>query len=1078
MRIVIDFQSRQSTGSRNRGIGRYSTDLLKAMANQSGNRELWLALNGNFSEPITRIKKDFSDYVPADRIFVYEVPDSCGMQEPYNDWRRQASERIREHAIGSIKPDVLHVSSLFEGLGDDAVTSVRTLESTTTAVTLYDLIPLIKAETYLQNAAVKAWYYAKLDSLKKADLLLAISESSRQEALDMLGLSTDKVVTVSTAVPRHFKPVQLSSSEAQALQARHGLKRPFVMYTGGIDHRKNIEGLIEAYGKLPPDVRSRYQLAIVCSITPYNRNRLLALASRYQLTSDDVILTGFVSEEDLVGLYNLCTLFVFPSLHEGFGLPALEAMSCGAVVIGSNTSSIPEVIGRDDALFDPTRTELITQAIYKGLMDSSFRESLREFAPQQVAKFSWESSAKKTLDAFDQLYEQRQSALELQVQVPRSYKPGLSKPRLAFVSPLPPEKSGIAEYSAELLPFLSKHYDITVIVNNMEGSLAVEKNIAVQSVDWFLAHAEAFERRIYQFGNSSLHHHMFDLLDRYPGLVVLHDFYLSGALIWMDTFVGPPGILAIELYCSHGYTALLAMFKEGIDKAVTRFPSNQSVISNATKMIVHSQHSKAIANKWYGEGASNSWCIIPQLHTSSPSLSPDISKQQARAELGLGADDFVVCSFGIVAPTKLNSRLVDAWMASELSDNKRCHLIFVGENHKSEYGQKLNEVIDRPKLSTRIEITGFISTASYRQYLAAADVAVQLRTLSRGETSRAVLEALTYKLPLIINSHGSMAEYPDDVLTKLPDDFSDYQLAEAMEALYEDAELRQALGQAGYQYVSEHHAPDKVALRYRDVIEECITDSPHTRYQRLLDSFKEIESTEPYRESDLVAVAEAIARNTQKFGKPQLLVDISSWKQDRLDKQNQQILKASIVDLLKQPTEELLESYRVEPIYFDGKIYRYARRSTLQLLNLNLVNGLVDDPVDIGKKDLFLGVDTETVVSSESLYHVMKWHQAGVKLYLTVFNDISKQLYQGQETQGQKTTTETEALVQVLFSTSSRILCFSSEIADSIAKSIETYERESIESTNNLPDICCLSYSENTYAKASLPIADFLSGAR
>src|SRR3569832_1507722 len=99
-------------------------------------------------------------------------------------------------------------------------------------------------------------------------------------------------------------------------------------------------------------MRRSHQLAVVCSIQPHDRVRLENLARNARLDAGDLVLTGFVPEQYLEDLYRLCKLFVFPSLHVGFGLPALEAMSCGAAAIGANNSSIPEVIGRDDALFD------------------------------------------------------------------------------------------------------------------------------------------------------------------------------------------------------------------------------------------------------------------------------------------------------------------------------------------------------------------------------------------------------------------------------------------------------------------------------------------------------------------------------------------------------------------------------------------------------------------------------------------------------------------------------------------------------------------------------------------------------
>ena len=1003
MRIVIDLQGCQSEGSRSRGIGRYSMALAKAMAELASQHELWLALNGNFPDTVASIRREFDTYIPSKQVFVYNLPSSAGEMNINSTWRIHAAERIREYAIDRLKPDVLHISSLFEGLGDSAVASANVLDlALPTAVTLYDLIPLIRAETYLENKIVRTWYYRKIESLRKAKLLLAISENSRQEALTTLGLSEDRVVTISTAVDENFHPVHLSNERTQSLCASYGLNRPFVMYTGGIDSRKNIEGLIEAYANLSSELRHGYQLAIVCSVKSHDRNRLMAIASRYQLDKDEVVLTGFVPEADLVALYNLCELFVFPSLHEGFGLPALEAMSCGAAVIGSNTRSIPEVIGRSDALFDPTRIESITSALYKGLTNSDFRQSLRDSAPQQASKFSWKSSASKALSAFEQLHEQEQSH-RLQVTVSEP------KPKLAFVSPLPPQQSGIADYSAELLPVLAQHYDITVIVNQPRvDDVWINKNLAIQSIDWFKARAGEFERRLYQVGNSHFHQHMFELIEKYPGGVVLHDFYLSGALNWMDTFVGPSGIFARSLYKSHGYLALSALFKEGVDAVSVRFPTNEAVLENAAGVIVHSQYSKDIAEKWYGRNISKSWQLIPQLHA----LPQQISRKEARLRLQLDSDDFIICSFGIVAPTKLNDRLLSAWSSSRLADDQRCHLVFVGENHKGDYGQQLLATIRKSGVKDRIKITGFVSAESYRQYLAAADVAVQLRTSSRGETSRAALEVMVNGLPLIVNDHGTMTDYPDDILIKLPDNFSDGQLIQAIESLYEDSSLRQDLGKSGYCYVTKHHNPGEVGSLYRDAIEAFTNTSPYARYRQLIDSFQDIKSLAIPKEEDLVAAAEAIARSTDRFGQPQLLVDVSSCMQNLAGIKEQKIIRATVLKLLNQSSG----TYRIEPVYLDGKVYRYARRFTLDLLNISLVKGLEDDPVDISKRDFFLGIDTTAVLTTESYCCLMRWRQFGVRTCLAVFNDIA----------------ETQDWAQMMIDMADHVICSSSELSQKL----------------------------------------------
>ena len=370
MRIVIDLQAAQ-TGSRTRGIGRYSLSLALAMARNHGEHEILIALNGLFPDTIVPIRTAFHGLVPKENIRVWHALAPVAQMNARNDWRRQAAEKIRETFLASLRPDVIHVASLFEGLIEDAATSIGVTPcSIPTAVTVYDLIPYIHRKPYLDDLVIRDWYLGKIDHLRRADLWLAISESSRSEGVGRLGLPDDRTINISSDADGHFQPIEVSAEHKGAILKKHGLRGPFVMYTGGNDHRKNIEGLIRAFAKLPAALRKDHQLAIVCSLQPEGKRALEELAARHGLGRDAVILTGFVSDDDLRVLYNICALFVFPSWHEGFGLPALEAMRCGAPVLGANTTSLPEVIGNDEALFDQHSDGSIAASIERGLTDA------------------------------------------------------------------------------------------------------------------------------------------------------------------------------------------------------------------------------------------------------------------------------------------------------------------------------------------------------------------------------------------------------------------------------------------------------------------------------------------------------------------------------------------------------------------------------------------------------------------------------------------------------------------------------------------------------------------------------------
>jgi len=969
MRIVIDMQGAQA-GNGKRGIGRYTLALSQAIARARGTHEILLALNGALPESIDSIRAAFTDLLPPEAIRVWDCPTPVAYAESSNHWRRSSAELLREAFLSSLAPDVVLVSSLFEGLGDDAVTSVAMLSANfPTAVVLYDLIPFIRRQPYLDNPVVEAWYENKIGHLRRADLLLAISASSRQEGIDHLGFPAAACVEISTAADGHFRPETIDPERASTIRQRYGLVRPFVMYTGGIDHRKNIEGLIRAFALLPEGMRKGHQLAIVCAAHAGARDALMSLAKKLQLPNDALVLTGYVPEDELVTLYNLCEVFVFPSLHEGFGLPALEAMSCGRAVIASNTSSLPEVIGREDALFDPSSDTAIADKLKQVLGDGAFRASLAQHGLEQARRFSWDGSAQRTLRALE---DRHATVAPLPIRFAR-------RPKLAYVSPLPPLRSGISDYSAELLPELSRLYDIDVIVaQDQVDTPWIRANCALRSVDWFRKNAGRYDRVLYHFGNSAFHQHMFDLLDEIPGIVMLHDFFLSGVVAHMEVTGYRPACWARQLYEGHGYGAIAHRFRAA-DTAdvVWAYPCNAAVLRGALGVLVHSEYSRRLAADWYGPTAAQDWHVVPLLRVAEPAP----QRATARTALSLAEDDFVVCSFGLLGPSKLNDRLLAAWLNSALAANPRCVLVFVGENQPNAYGQELVAAIRSSGLGARIRITGWTDTATFRRYLAAADVGVQLRSKSRGETSSAVLDCMNYGLPVIVNANGSMGDLPGEGVWMLPDLFEDAELTTALESLWRAPVRRQQLGARARQIILDDHAPRKCALGYAHAIE--------TAYQRAASNCNAMTAAvgqldhAPQDDAPWIAFAQATARSiAPPLPMRQLLLDISELVQRDAKSGIQRVVRSILRELLDNPPA----GFRVEPVFATTtQGYRYARHFTLAMLDCP-GGVLEDDVIDYQPGDLFLGLDLQpqVVTAQQPFYRHLR--RAGVQVQFVVYD--------------------------------------------------------------------------------------------
>lgn len=404
MRIVIDMQGAQ-TGSRFRGIGRYTMNFVKSVARNRGTHEIILALNGLFPETIESIRTAFDGLLPQKNILVWHAPGPVHKATQDNDSRREVAELIREAFLASLQPDIIHICSLFEGFGDDAVTSIHRFDvHTPVSVILYDLIPLLNPAQYLMpNPSYKKYYDSKLVYLQKASRYLAISESSQQEGTKSLGKPATFFVNISGGIEERFKPILIDNSNAVKLKRKIGLHKEFILYAGVADERKNLPRLIKAYAALPVSLRDRYQLVLAGDMPSDRLLRLKQEAKFAGIRQSELCFTGYISDEELVQLYNLCALYVFPSWHEGFGLPALEAMACGAPVIAANSSSLPEVVGLEEALFDPMDVDAITARMQQVLEDDTFRTRLREHAVYQSKRFSWDVTAKRALTAWESM---------------------------------------------------------------------------------------------------------------------------------------------------------------------------------------------------------------------------------------------------------------------------------------------------------------------------------------------------------------------------------------------------------------------------------------------------------------------------------------------------------------------------------------------------------------------------------------------------------------------------------------------------------------------------------------------------
>lgn len=261
-------------------------------------------------------------------------------------------------------------------------------------VTIHDLAFLIYPQFFSRSFAL---YYRNVIPriAREAAAVIAVSESTRDDLIELLGVDPEKITVIRSAASRDFaRPV--SRKQLEEVRSRYRLPRKFFLSVSSLEPRKNLKRLVEAYRVLPRELVEEHSLVLVGA-----GNRVFAdpdiVASLQRGGSGKVFAPGYIPAGDLPAVYRLAEALVFPSLYEGFGLPVLEAMAAATPVITSNRSSLPEVAGNAAVLIDPESIEELAAAMELLATDSGMRNLLIERGKKRAAGFSWTRTAEETL---------------------------------------------------------------------------------------------------------------------------------------------------------------------------------------------------------------------------------------------------------------------------------------------------------------------------------------------------------------------------------------------------------------------------------------------------------------------------------------------------------------------------------------------------------------------------------------------------------------------------------------------------------------------------------------------------------
>ncbi len=798
MKICFDTLPVVSQYSCGRGIGIYAEKLMEYVASQNSEKVILATYNE---------MKSVNEFDNCE-----EKPIYFGPKVNDDEWLFLVEElkeygvRILDAYINQNGIDIFHMPNFTEITFD--VSELKKINKTNTifSATVHDLIPLVYENVYLSTKEKKANYLRKMENLNHLDLILVDSQSTKEDLLRFTSIDEKRIFVTylgSSLLARPENDIKYLTLE------KYKIKKSYLMYTGGDDYRKNIENLIRAFELSGSVVHKNFQLIIVCKL--HNKNHYLSIIAKLNL-QDKVILTDYVTDDELITLYNNASAFIFPSMYEGFGLPLLEAMQFDLPIATGNASSMPEIVGDAALLFDPINIEEIANSINRILLDEELREQLKKNAKLQKNKSSWEKCAKDTLAAFNTALANKQNILD-------SLKSKHNTIKAAYLSPLNPDKSGISDYSEDLLPYLSKYFEIDLFTSTEDISNSfLSDNYNVYKYDEFSAKHTQYEVVFYQMGNSEFHMDILKYLRLFPGIVVLHDYnqrvffdYLGN---WKKNSPMNKGFILDNFFLQYGKKGF-SYYKQYNDTLCyeRKVEFNRLVSANAEGIIVHSDFAKSRLQKF------SRMLPVEKVFQATPDYPIKLDKSK-RIELmekyGIKTDDIVISTFGFAIPEKRDHILLESFgeFYSRYPKKENLKLMFVGQL-SDVVSEKLEEITKKYQISNNVIVTGWTEMEEFTNLMYITDIAFNLRFPTNGETSACLSRLLAIGKPVVITDVDAFSEYSDQICMKIRyNEFEKEDILSALELLVNNKSERTRLASNARSFMREFCTLEQSAENY------------------------------------------------------------------------------------------------------------------------------------------------------------------------------------------------------------------------------------------------------------------------
>jgi len=559
------------------------------------------------------------------------------------------------------------------------------------------------------------------------------------------------------------------------------------------------------------------------------------------------------------------------------------------------------------------------------------------------------------------------------------------KKLIAWVSPLPPEKTGIAHYSEEVIGLLSAHFDVVPVCPSRKLNRLQPYSMILEYAELFLFW-RAFDLIVYNLGNSDYHDDIVRLAKLIPGVVVLHDTHIGHSLYSLCE--GDPDAILLAAI-EQGGGAPLARYKT-IRELIDQYPLSAFAMTEAISVIVHSNYAKNVLMREHPLLEDANVSVVPMVRQS---FRQKILKTDARIRLAIANDAYVIGSFGHINAMKGAEQLIEALAEfnSNYSDSV-AKLYFVGPCNDDELMKMLERKIKKLNIENSVVFQGFVTVEQYQLYLSSVDVAIQLRLESKGETSAAVMDCLANAVPTIVNDIGSFSEIEEGAALKIPELFTVRDLYSALEELHDEGRRREYADSAAA-FSAKTHSPGSVIPDLHAVLNSQIRLKP----ERCVIDYACWVKTQTGNLPSLDAMDPVAQILATKFPgrvfKRRLFVDVTAIDHQDLKTGIQRVVRALMTGLL--PVAE--NDFAVIPVKLDmdngGRwVYRLAPAFTASLaasddLRLSVAN-MASSLIDFRPQDVLFCLDFTgaRLVAAEQSGLYARLRSNGVSLLVAVYD--------------------------------------------------------------------------------------------